>query len=76
MKSIDDMKYYVSRWKEVEAIQLQEMRSATMELRWKQLNAIFIMAQELGLQLKKSEKEDMDVIRKWAKIKDFYARSS
>ncbi len=75
MESKDEMKYYVSRWKEVEAIQRQEMRSATMELRWKQLNAIFIMAHELGLRLKKSEEEDMSVILKWAKIKDFYARS-
>ena len=71
----DEMTDYISRWKEVEAIQRQEMRSASMELRWKQLNAIFNMAHELGLRLKKSEEEDMSVILKWAKLKDFYARS-
>ena len=34
-----DLRAYQKQWKAVEAIQAEERRSASLELRWRQLNA-------------------------------------
>lgn len=75
MESKDEMKYYVSRWKEVEAVEREELRQATFEQRWMQLIALHNLAWGLGLKVKRNEEEEMAVILRWAKIKDFYAKS-
>lgn len=75
MESNDGMKNYVSRWKEVEAVEREELRQATFEQRWRQLKALTNLAWGLGLKVERSEEEEMAVILRWAKIKDFYAKS-
>jgi hypothetical protein len=45
----NDMRLYKVRWKEVEKLQLIERQSASIELRWQQLNAAFGMAKGVGL---------------------------
>jgi hypothetical protein len=37
----DELKAYQSRWAEVETVVAEERRTASLELRWKQLNAAF-----------------------------------
>jgi len=44
-----DLLAYQERWKAVEAIQREERASASLELRWRQLNAAYGMAKALGL---------------------------
>ena len=48
---------YRDRWRAVAAIELQEQRSASMALRWQQLNAIWYLAKGLGLSLETDESE-------------------
>ncbi len=66
---VGDIRFYVERWKAVEEIERQELRSATMEQRWKQINLIWRLAKGLGLSFEPDESE-MEVFRRWAKIKE------
>jgi len=72
--SDDEMKAYLNRWKAVEAVQRDERREATNELRWRQLNAICNLARGLGLKIQKNEAEEMEIILRWSKIRDFYGK--
>jgi hypothetical protein len=70
----DDMQAYQARWKAVDAIQKQEQRTASLELRWRQLNAIFAIAKALDwLQPDPSEAE---VHQRWAMLKEKAAKQS
>jgi hypothetical protein len=64
----DDMKAYKANWEAIEAIQREERRTASPELRWRQLNAAYAMAKALGwLQPDPSE---AGVHERWAKLKE------
>ncbi len=39
---------YKNRWQEIEAVELREMQQATVEQRWRQVNAIYGLAQAMG----------------------------
>ena len=43
------VKGFRDRWQEVEAIEIEEQRMASVALRWQQLNAIFRLALGLGM---------------------------
>lgn len=75
MSSQKTIKKYLSRWKAVEAVEREELRQSTIELRWRQLVALSNLAWGLGLKVEKNEEEEMAIILRWAKIKDFYANS-
>ena len=64
----DDLKAYKARWVEVEAIIAQERRSASLELRWQQLNTAFGMGKVL--KLTREDSSEMEVIERWKKIKE------
>jgi hypothetical protein len=64
----DDLKAYQARWAEVEAVVAEERRTASLELRWRQLNTAYAMAKGLGL-LRKDPSE-AGVFERWAKLKD------
>jgi len=38
------LKAYCARWRAVDEIERQELKNATLELRWQQLNAVIGMA--------------------------------
>ena len=44
----DDLKAYQARWAEVDAVIAEERRTASLELRWQQLNAAYAIAIGLG----------------------------
>ena len=67
----DDLKAYQSRWAEVEAVISEERRSASLELRWQQLNAAWAMA--VGLGLRRDDPSEMGVFERWAKLKEHAA---
>jgi hypothetical protein len=62
------MQDYQARWKAVEAIQAEERRSASLELRWRQLNAAYGLAKGLGLL--QPDPDEMEVFKRWAILKD------
>ena len=66
---------YRDRWKAVEEIEKQELRSASIELRWKQLNALFKLARELGI-MPVQDEDEMVVIERWARLKQHYDHTS
>jgi hypothetical protein len=64
----DDMKAYQARWAEVETVVQDERRSASLGLRWQQLNAAYGMAKGLGLL--RPDPSEMEVFQRWAKLKE------
>lgn len=61
-------KQFRDRWQAVAAIEDQEQRAASVSLRWKQLNAIWQLAQGLGIQSEPDETESL-VRERWARLK-------
>lgn len=70
----EELKADLNRWKAVEAVQRNERREATYGLRWRQLNAIHNLARGLGLKIQKNEAEEMEIILRWSKIRNFYGK--
>ncbi len=64
----DDIRAYKNRWEVVAKIQIEERRSASLVLRWMQLNAAFGMAKALGLL--QPDPSEMGVYERWAKLKE------
>lgn len=64
------IKEYIENWRAVNAREAEERRQASIELRWKQLNAIVGMALALGLPLGGQDEEGIkEVRRRWCIIK-------
>jgi hypothetical protein len=63
-----DLKAYQSRWSQVEQVVQGERRSASFELRWKQLNSAYAMAKGLGML--QSDPSEMKVFQIWAGLKE------
>jgi len=66
------VKRFRDRWREVEAIEIEEQRTASVALRWQQLNAIFRLAVGLGLTLAESDEQEQIVRRRWTKLKEIW----
>jgi hypothetical protein len=64
----DDIKAYQARWVEVEAVVKEERRTASLELRWRQLNSAYAMAKGLGLL--REDPSEKEVFERWAKLKE------
>lgn len=64
----DDLKAYQARWPEVNTFVVEERRTASIELRWRQLNAAYAMA--IGLGLRQNDLSEDEVIERWAKLKE------
>ena len=62
------LKAYRARWQAVEEIERQELQNATLELRWRQLNAVIGLA--IGLGIYQPVEDDIEVIQRWAKLKE------
>ena len=64
----DDLRAYQERWKAVEAIETEERRSASIGLRWQQLNTAYGIAKELGLL--QPDPSELGVFERWANLKE------
>ncbi len=62
-------KKFRDRWREVEAIEIEEQRTASVALRWQQLNAIFRLAVGLGVPLSGLDEQEEIVRQRWARLK-------
>ena len=63
-----DLLAYQARWAAVEAVQRNERINASLELRWRQLNAAYGIAKGLGLL--KPDPSEAGVFERWAKLKE------
>jgi hypothetical protein len=66
-------KEFKERWQAVAAVEAMEQRTASVSLRWQQLNAIFQMALGLGLLLAEDDAEVATVRHRWAVLKEALA---
>jgi hypothetical protein len=64
----DDLKAYHARWAEVEAVIKEERRTASLELRWQQLNTAYSLARDLGLL--REDPSEAGVFERWAMLKE------
>ena len=64
----DDLEAYLARWVEVEAVVKEERRTASLELRWRQLKSAYAMARGLGLL--REDPSEVGVFERWAKLKE------
>ncbi len=62
------MQSYQARWEAVKKIQDEEQRFASLELRWRQLNAAYGLGKSLGFQ--HHDADEMKVINRWANLKE------
>ncbi len=63
------MKEFRDRWLAIAAVEAEEQKSASVALRWQQLNAILCMAIGLGLPLAESNNDKEVVYQRWSKLK-------
>ena len=66
----NSLKDYIDRWQAVEEVELQELQTSTLELRWQQLNAVIGMA--IGLGIFEHTEDETEVIQRWAMLKDHH----
>ena len=64
------LKAYLARWQAVEEVERQELQTATLELRWQQLNALIGMA--IGLGIYQPTEDESEVFQRWAILKDHH----
>ena len=64
----NELKAYLTRWQAVEEVERQELQTATLELRWQQLNTVIGMA--IGLGIYESTEDETEVFQRWAILKD------
>jgi hypothetical protein len=62
------MQVYQAGWKAVEEVQREERRSASLDLRWRQLNAVYGLAKGLGIL--QPDSTEAEVIKRWAILKN------
>lgn len=63
---------YRARWQEVEQIEREEARQATIETRWRELNALFELGYELGWIQTANDDELAPIRARWAFLKANY----
>lgn len=62
------VQHFRQRWQLVEEIQRSEVRAASLELRWRQLNATYRLSQRLKLTTLQTD--EIAVYERWAKLKE------
>jgi hypothetical protein len=65
------MKAYRQRWQLVNALEEQELRSASMKTKLEQLNALFSSVTQLGWQ-NALQAEEHEVRERWQKLRKAY----
>ena len=70
MMDRDLAKAFRDRWQAVAAIEAEEQRLASDDLRWRQLKAILQLADELGLTWEKPPEEVERARQRWVTLKE------
>lgn len=69
MEDKELIKRSMDRWRVIEMYQKLEASEETIVMRWKQLNTLRQMAQELGIIPQEDEAEIADVRERWVRLK-------
>ena len=64
----DDMAAYLAQWQAVAAIERKELRTTSIETKWRQLHSIINLAIQLGIF--KPDPSELMVYERWAKLKE------
>ncbi|MGQ9466219.1 MAG: hypothetical protein ACUVXE_00255 [Anaerolineae bacterium] len=60
-----------ARWRAVAEREAEERRRTPVDVRWRQLHLLIAFAQELGLEWRRKDEDELvEVRRRWAKIKE------
>lgn len=62
------LRAYRDRWQAVAEVERQELQASTLDLRWRQLNAVLGLA--IGLGINKSVDDEIEVFQRWARLKE------
>ncbi len=73
MQDEQSAREFRARWQAVAEVEFEELRTDPVELRWRQLDALFRLARGLGLSLEKPEEEVEAVRARWNRLKDLLA---
>jgi len=65
---VGDIRSYKERWKAVEEVERQELRSMSLDEHWRKLNAIVRFALESGMK-RDDDDGEMEIFLRWAKLK-------
>jgi hypothetical protein len=57
------------RWQAVAAAEAEEQRTASLDTRWQQMNAILGLAIALRLPIAEADRQEETVRQRWAKLK-------
>ncbi len=63
------MQQFRDRWQAVAAVEDQEQQSASITLRWQQMNAIFRLAFGLKLSIPDLDRQEEVVRTRWVRLK-------
>jgi len=66
----NDLEAYLARYQAVREIERQEARSASIELRWRQLNSIYGLSKHLYLISKQQDQQEELVWRRWQELRE------
>lgn len=68
MTQKDDWIAYRDHWRAIAAVELQELRATSVEMKWRQLNSIVSLAIRIGI-FRPDPSEEL-VYQQWAKLKE------
>ena len=68
MDTKSDLKFYRERWKAVEEIERQELRTSTVRTNWRQLNSILRRSIRIGL-ARGDDDGEMEIFNRWAVLR-------
>ena len=67
-------KKFLDRWEAIEVVHLREARTATLELRWRQLNAVYRLSRKLNLLSDQPDETRGD--ERWARLREKASRGT
>ncbi|MEQ8170383.1 MAG: hypothetical protein ABRQ38_15970 [Candidatus Eremiobacterota bacterium] len=67
-----NLREYIERWKTVNTADTHDRSMASMELRWQQINSIYLLASSMGITSQESIEENEEIMRRWNKLKDLH----
>ena len=68
-ENIKAIKEYAHRWNAVNEKEKEYLRSMTIERKWRQLNAIYLLSKDLGL-LTDTTAEEIEVWKRWNELRE------
>ncbi|MCC6444937.1 MAG: hypothetical protein IT210_15965 [Armatimonadetes bacterium] len=71
----ETLKAYRDRWTAVEEIERREIREASIEWRWQQVNRLYSLATALGLMPDRPEEDQEIILHRWDKLRASHERT-